>query len=871
MFININCNRDDGLSIQDFISTLFNQDQLVYINKCNKFQYPDEDSSYSNSWPHLLMDCRRKVHSRIYEVSIVLDLLIKIVQEENFDLTKFTVDLNSEAMTSVNLYLQNKGYIPVISDKNTKNYSKRALTKVFYKNRVPVLEKASSYTFFEETLNNIFENNNTFYHSQRIKVNLFHQKFSNSDWTSEGLKKAFYDLIDLTIGVDSLIVNYEKINRLEQTHNNYPIVSQWGQNFLNQFNYENLHSFDIDDGTYACHHFATGAISNINSRSWRESNLVKNAFAHINSTLNFGPLSAITLADVSDFNFRDGTSINSLVKEKILNSSQTRIQGFSLPSYKKEFQSKPFYEILNNYTKKQSITRNGFFIPFLVPIKTFNQDLQIEIVYYYTFVLFDNYRDLLKRRVTKQTLSTFAEKYFINQGVYFYDTEKYYEELKQSFGSNAFKYSEQFLEILQKLNSEEIQRLKNENLSIRNYSYFDSTMNTLMTSSPKIDPSLEKNYKKFKTRFESINNSKRESLCSLTTKLNHCFYLQNKINNIKEYIRESYRKIDELVKEIETCKSEIYFSSNVIKNSSSAIINNKDRFKTISQDYQLAVKNAIEQNSFSTDAFFNSMAKDHIHLIEVSFKNVSTRTEHTFINDGGVKYSKLAAITSKLNENTINEITFLIDRPVRITVDGNPNKFIYGGPYIVKVNSGSILIKLAYPNSLFGYSSQDSRFLIHPHSSRQNFTSMIKREEWSRACLGEAQPLIYNAFKKNDLKLILLSAMTWVTSANSSDTWGAAYKYFPNSITSPSLVDIPNEEITEDDVQEFIENATNEEDVQTQTWINTDLEFAPENEFENVDETQQPPEIVEGQPTQDANPTPEQVDPPQYYVRYTTP
>ena len=161
----------------------------------------------------------------------------------------------------------------------------------------------------------------------------------------------------------------------------------------------------------------------------------------------------------------------------------------------------------------------------------------------------------------------------------------------------------------------------------------------------------------------------------------------------------------------------------------------------------------------------------------------------------------------------ITQIKFHTKKPVIIKVDyaekGNDCKKMVGGPYCVKVScstpslygrrngeqwsSGSqqLSVKLASTDGVFGYDSPSSngsasRFWIHPHTNSincgRNEWANFKRsliENYASACLGDIAPTINKGYQDGDIKTIIYAAMSWLTSANSTDTWGKHYKYFP--------------------------------------------------------------------------------------------
>ena len=169
----------------------------------------------------------------------------------------------------------------------------------------------------------------------------------------------------------------------------------------------------------------------------------------------------------------------------------------------------------------------------------------------------------------------------------------------------------------------------------------------------------------------------------------------------------------------------------------------------------------------------------------------------------------------------IHKIQFHTLKPVVIRVDygrdGDNCKKVVGGPYKVEITytgyyynrnknsynaiTPTLNISLASTDACFGKDST-GKMWVHPHTnyftystdSWENFKSLFKTV--GSACLGEAHPGLFSAYEKSDAKSAIFSAMTWITSANSSDTWGRNYCKFPK-LSEVNIEGTPEEIQTE--------------------------------------------------------------------------
>jgi hypothetical protein len=143
----------------------------------------------------------------------------------------------------------------------------------------------------------------------------------------------------------------------------------------------------------------------------------------------------------------------------------------------------------------------------------------------------------------------------------------------------------------------------------------------------------------------------------------------------------------------------------------------------------------------------------------------------------------VATNTSKNFQFT--EIEFFTCKPSKILPDGNDSKAVVGGPYKIKFTSttrhSNVTLQLSLKDisSIFG--KHGGTMYIHPHASPRAFTTSYKDllRTNTTACLGESSSYLYKAVKSNNLSSIIINIFTWLNSANSADTWGKNYKYFP--------------------------------------------------------------------------------------------
>lgn len=226
-------------------------------------------------------------------------------------------------------------------------------------------------------------------------------------------------------------------------------------------------------------------------------------------------------------------------------------------------------------------------------------------------------------------------------------------------------------------------------------------------------------------------------------------------------------------------------------------------------------------------------------------------------------------LAEKMFVPALGFVNFSTIKPSVIRVDGSDTRQVVGGPYHVQVAAGisfyqgasdpfrmtpALSIKLKDESSAFGYNLCGGYYnlWVHPHTSSiqypldSNFFNKILNYA-GHACLGDAGPSIYKGFREANVRTVVFAAKIWIESANSTDTWGRNYKYFPK-VQDVILDDDSSEvqesqEISEVEVNEMLQDlmdqATGEEQpnqlVEPEVIIQTVTPVIPLQEDEAVE------------------------------------
>ena len=416
---------------------------------------------------------------------------------------------------------------------------------------------------------------------------------------------------------------------------------------------------------------------------------------------------------------------------------------------------------------------------------------------------------------------------------------------------------------------------------------------------PYVDIDLEKKKRKLTTRYnrakDTIENFKT-STTSLTNEISTFNNnIQNRVNAIKSwesYIQDAKERIAQqetlITANIEKIKA-IYSSYANTYDSYDAI---KQQYRSFNKQYSDTLQKNLEEKNYQVPPFFASYDTSDYQIISIKFdyKADSSKEKTTITLDNNIE-SFVKDFSKEIN---IKEVVFQTTKPFKIIPDNKPSKAVVGGPWICRVTSNNLYIKLKDQSSFFGVSIQRSRMQVHPHASKNPLNShsdyVRAFTKYENACLGEAQPLIYNAFEKNDLSLIIMACSVWLKSANSTDVWGKHYQEFLpwteyesaiNNILLPTEEEIeislethqmqPQEYINQSESTQFVSEPTIHPDPSEPSTPSTEVEYVW-NGTEITTENQQ--EELNPLPTTNNTvslPQEEQTNSQPVYVRYTPP
>jgi hypothetical protein len=487
--------------------------------------------------------------------------------------------------------------------------------------------------------------------------------------------------------------------------------------------------------------------------------------------------------------------------------------------------------------------RKGLFFPVLYNAEIRDENFELKKVYVLCFVLIQNNKfgplkgALEKFTAASKSMHGFISKYIEHDGLYFKSKEEYLaaqrekfkatspfiniELLLESNNSSAF----QFFQEKQK----EIELLDKKRTST--YTPLGDEQRRLLSSRPESNLRLDLKLTKIKKKLAVIKINVNSQLAStsrvISQRLDACRYVFNYRKSLFLFNQEDMRiKLNSLQKYTRLL----------------------DRNKRFTQQKTEHARLAFKENRTTLDPFYENMFNDGIKILSVVYSG-SWRNDQSG-KDGLITIDFRSDLTSPkteillkeinnvANPPIIQEVELLIDKPIKIYVNSRTNSSIppkVGGPYIIAVRKSSLEIKCKDKTSLYGHNS--NRYLIHPHASRRSDPF-----SYANACLGEAQSLLWNAFQKNCLKNIILAALTWVTSANSADSWGRDYKFFLDykyikSTKSESEIIVKDETvITETEVNDFLGAETTEEIFDTEEaltetevlgWLDTETTEIP--------------------------------------------
>lgn len=182
------------------------------------------------------------------------------------------------------------------------------------------------------------------------------------------------------------------------------------------------------------------------------------------------------------------------------------------------------------------------------------------------------------------------------------------------------------------------------------------------------------------------------------------------------------------------------------------------------------------------------------HKNDNKFVSINKKPEVAFLAKNNLEKfnGKNRWSLSKVCFYTTKPIIIYLDRAKYKSLDKCPK--VIGGPYYVeatqgnRTNEANIYVSLTSSQACFGWKDIDQTYgtaWIHPHTQSyevvKNDWGSFKQflERTAHGCLGEAAPTLYHALQGNDPKLTVFAALTWLSNANTTDTWGKWANTFP--------------------------------------------------------------------------------------------
>jgi len=502
---------------------------------------------------------------------------------------------------------------------------------------------------------------------------------------------------------------------------------------------------------------------------------------YISDTENVSPKTKVNT--IRDIQFSSKTFLKELTMEKIpfQNGKVNALVFENLYSKPESINYK-----IEPLTKTQ-LTKSYAVIPVLVKTSRLNiqnldndNDLH-EDCYYACLFMFNSITQLKKYAKFQNYLIDFNNKLKTPNSIGLFDAEAYSKFLNERFGK-VVKYSRKLIETLKP------GKFLDSFIDSRNplTKPIDENFLAIVNGNLIIDKKIEEEFNKLNTVKESIIDVLQNKESNLNLFNRDLRSNEEEINRTNEYLNRLLSKKDKIDKDIIYAQQEYQAQ----KKLADSFMTN---YEKVAIKYNSAKDNALLNKLYEQDSFFKGLSSRGIYISQVNYY------DGTVLNRD--LSSQITDITA-FKKKEISNLTLIINKPVKIKVDGDSNNCVYGGPYKVKVNSdGNLEIALLNNSSLIGHDPSSKVIFVHPHASSYSYSNTNDSSElfnFKRGCTGEAGPYLYKAFQNNDLKMIVTNIMIWVSSANSSDAWGRNYKYFMDS-KDVILENIDLESIEEND------------------------------------------------------------------------
>lgn len=422
------------------------------------------------------------------------------------------------------------------------------------------------------------------------------------------------------------------------------------------------------------------------------------------------------------------------------------------------------------------------------------------------FISTINELTIIKYKKVRQTFNLLINDISKFNGEAIFDPEKF-EQLRKEMAKGHDTYSNHILEIFP--NSDFSTSVKYSDYSKQNISKINlSSLSSLNNS---------KKYRDLKAITQTVKevDSKAENLSREIA--DH----SSKVSRTKRSITDQKEQIERYSTYIETCKQTISNQEGFLLESDEKLklkqkqLNETNKIiemlnpqkELVLNDYKKSL-DLISFEGTKDDKFLKTLNSQGVYIINILYKNKNDHTTISVKDNASVMFNVKKQSLIQSNEYALDQIEFKLTKPTIVRVDpiekGENCPKVAIGPLYVKLNSNNIHLSPLTSNCILGVNKQKNTFWLHPHtasfnlssSNLESFISSLMRIS-VRACLGEASSAIYNAFQNQDPRQAIFAAMTWLTSANSTDAWGKYWKNFPRVAEVNSM----QKEISEEDYQ----------------------------------------------------------------------
>lgn len=467
-----------------------------------------------------------------------------------------------------------------------------------------------------------------------------------------------------------------------------------------------------------------------------------------------------------------------------------------------------------------------------------------------------------KYKKARETLFKFISNLSLFDGEAILDPEKF-ERLKKDLLKGHDTYSNHIVQIFQQ-SADFSPRVKYNHYSKENIDSLNlSSLSTLNTS---------KKYKELKSITQTVEeiNSKIENLNHQINNHSHS------VNRSKRSIKDQEEQIKRYQAYIESCQLEIEKGNKFLQEADEKLVKNKKELEQnqavaavllpqkeqIRKDYEETL-NEISFEENKEDKFLKSLNAQGIYILDIIYKHNNSDDTVSVKDNSAIMFNVKKQNLIQSNSYSLHQIRFKVTKPIVVRVDpiekGENCPKIAIGPLVVNLTNNNIELTPLTSNCILGMNSQKTNFWLHPHTSSfslptgslQSFIDRLMTMT-VRGCLGEASSAIYNAFKNQDPRQAIFAAMTWLTSANSSDAWGKYWKNFPkvediNSMNTEILQEDSSKQLFKSSItdselilQNFFDSVTSDSFQEAEAdWSSFDEQEITEEEWEELIEIEE--------------------------------